>query len=340
MNKNLYEICRKIPKAELHIHIEGTLEPEMIMELSKRNNIPIPYNSVEEIKEKNKFNNLKEFIDVYMSTCKILKFEEDFYDLMLAYLKKEHEEGLKYAEISFDPITHLKNGVEFSVFMKGFNSAMKKAEVDLEIESKLILTFKRDSSIEESKNILKLALPFKSFIIGVGLASCEIGYPPELFTEVFKEAKTYGFRLCCHAGEEGGPENIRQCINLGIERIDHGVRIIEDEELMDIYVEKQIPLTLCPLSNYKLKVYPDLTKYPLKTLMQKGLLVMLNSDDPAYFGGYLGDNYIAMVDNCNINLEEIILLAKNSFKASFLEKEKIDFYLNSIDKFINKIKIS
>ena len=158
--------------------------------------------------------------------------------------------------------------------------------------------------------------------------------------EVFKEAKTHGFRLCCHAGEEGGPENIRQCINLGIERIDHGVRIIEDEELMDIYVEKQIPLTLCPLSNYKLKVYPDLTKYPLKTLMQKGLLVMLNSDDPAYFGGYLGDNYIAMVDNCNINLEEIILLAKNSFKASFLEKEKIDFYLNSIDKFINKIKIS
>jgi adenosine deaminase len=340
MNLDLNEICRLIPKCELHIHIEGTIEPELLLELSKRNNIQIPYNTLEEIREKYNFKNLGEFIDLFIAYSKVLRKEPDFYDLMYAYLKKANSQHIKYAEIFVDHVLYQTNDVEFSVFMSGYIKAIEQAEKDFGIKAKLILCFKRDSPVELAREALKLSLPYKSHIIAVGLASNERGYPPELFSEVFEEARKCGYRLCAHAGEECGPENIQKCLEMGIERIDHGVKIIDDEKLMDIFAEKQIPLTNCPLSNYRLQVYPDLKKFPLKTFIKKGLLVMLNSDDPAFFGGYLTENYISMVDNCQINFDEIVLLAKNSFKASFLSSEEKNFFLNSIDDFAKNALIN
>jgi adenosine deaminase len=337
MSIDLHEICRQIPKCELHIHIEGTIEPELLLELSKRNNIPIPYNTLEEIREKYNFKNLGEFIALFIAYSKVLKKEPDFYDLMYAYLKKASSQQIKYAEIFVDHVLYETNEVEFSVFMSGYIKAIEQAEKDFGIKAKMILCFKRDSPVELARAALKLTTPYKSYIIAVGLASNERGYPPELFSEVFDEARSLGFRLCAHAGEEAGAENIQKCLEMGIERIDHGVRIIEDEKLMEIFAEKQIPLTNCPLSNYRLQVYPDLTKFPLKTFIEKGLLVMLNSDDPAFFGGYLNENYISMVENCHINLDEIVLLAKNSFKASFLSEDEKNFFLNSIDEFVKNV---
>jgi len=324
-----------IPKAEMHIHIEGTFEPELMIEIAERNIIKIPYKSIEEVREKYNFKDLQEFLNIYYSNCAVLINKEDFYDLMYAYIKKASSQGLKYAEIFFDPQTHLKRGVKFEIFLEGFKEAMNKAKTDFGVETHLIMCFLRDLPESDALNVFEIALPYKSDILAVGLDSAEVGNPPELFKNLFEIAKKNGFRLCCHAGEEGPPEYIKTAIDLGVERIDHGIRVIESEEVMDLCEKIQIPFTLCPLSNLKLQVYPDLSKYPVKKLIEKNLLVMLNSDDPAYFGGYIGDNFIAMLKSCNLNYDDIVLLAKNSFKATFMEQDNKMRYIKSVDEYLD-----
>jgi adenosine deaminase len=334
---NFSQICMQIPKAELHIHIEGTFEPELIMEIASRNNITLPYDSIEELKSKYNFKNLQEFLDIYYANCSILLKERDFHDLMYSYLKKAASQGLKYAEIFFDPQTHINRGINFEIFLSGFKSAMKKAFLDFHVESNLIMCFLRDLPVEEALKVFEMALPFKNDILAVGLDSAERGYPPELFKNVFEIAKANGFRLCCHAGEEGPAENIQKCIDLGIERIDHGIRAADKEELMQLCGKIQIPFTLCPLSNLKLQVFRDLAEFPIKLFLEKGMLIMLNSDDPAYFGGYIGDNYLTVMENCRLSLDSLVLLAKNSFEATFLGKERKKEFIKMVDDFFDGI---
>ena len=327
-----------IPKAEMHIHIEGTFEPELMMEIAARNKISLPYKSIEELRNKYNFKNLQEFLDIYYLNCAVLLTELDFHDLMYAYLKKASSQGLKYAEIFFDPQTHINRGVRFEIFLSGFKSAMKKALIDFGVEANLIMCFLRDLPVEDALRVFEMALPFKADILAIGLDSAEIGYPPELFRNVFQLAKANGYRLCCHAGEEGPAENIKKCIELGIERIDHGVRAVDSEEIMQICAKIQIPFTLCPLSNLKLQVYRDLSKFPVKLFMEKNLLIMLNSDDPAYFGGYIGDNYVSTLKACDLKYEDIVLLAKRSFEATFLDVERKEMYIKLIDEFVDGLK--
>lgn len=333
---DLENICMHIPKAEMHIHIEGSFEPELMLEIAKRNNVSIPYKSIEEVKNKYNFKNLQEFLDIYYANCAVLLKQEDFEDLMYAYIKKSSSQGLKYAEIFFDPQTHLNRGVSFETFLSGFKSAMKRGKEELGVETHLIMCFLRDLPEADALKVFEMALPFKSDILAIGLDSAEIGYPPELFKNVFELGKKHGFRLCCHAGEEGPAENIKKAIELGIERIDHGIRVVEDDEIMKLCGQIQIPFTLCPLSNLRLQVYPDLGKYPMKQLIQNNLLVMLNSDDPAYFGGYVGDNFVAMMKACGLTYEEIVLLAKNSFKATFMIEENKLRYIQAVDDYLKE----
>lgn len=334
---DLEKICMHIPKAEMHIHIEGSFEPELMLEIAKRNKISIPYKSIEEVKSKYNFNNLQEFLDIYYANCSVLINEQDFEDLMYAYIKKASSQGLKYAEIFFDPQTHLNRGISFETFLNGFKSGMKKGREEFNVETHLIMCFLRDLPESEALKVFEMALPFKSDILGIGLDSAEIGYPPELFKNVFELARKHGYRLCAHAGEEGPAENIKKCIDLGIERIDHGIRVVESEELMNLCVQLQIPFTLCPLSNFRLQVFPDLTKYPIKQLIKNNLLVMLNSDDPAYFGGYVGDNFVSMMKSCGLNYDEIVLLAKNSFKATFMVKENQIKFIQCVEDYLKDV---
>ncbi len=332
--KDLEKICMHIPKAEMHIHIEGSFEPELMLAIAKRNNIAVPYKSIDEVKQKYDFKNLQEFLDIYYSNCNVLLHQQDFEDLMYAYINKASSQGLKYAEIFFDPQTHLKRGVSFETFLSGFKSAMKKGREKFGVETHLIMCFLRDLPEADALEVFEMALPFKSDILGIGLDSAEIGNPPELFRNVFALGKKHGFRLCCHAGEEGPAEYIKQAIDIGAERIDHGIRVFDSEEIMKLCAQIQIPFTLCPLSNLKLKVYPDLSKYPVKQLIQKNLLVMLNSDDPAYFTGYVGDNYVAIMKACGLTYDEVVLLAKNSFKATFMVEDNKVKYIQSVDDYL------
>jgi adenosine deaminase len=334
----LEKLCQEIPKAELHIHIEGTFEPELMFAIAERNQIDIPYKSVEEVREKYKFNNLQEFLDIYYSACSVLVKEEDFEDLIFAYITKAASQGLKYAEIFFDPQSHLPRGVSFETLINGLLKGIKKGKNIFQVECKLIMCFLRHLPQEDAFKTLKECLPYKNDILAVGLDSSEVGFPPELFTEVYAFAKELGFRLVAHAGEEGPCDYIRNAVNiLNVERIDHGIRIVNDDKLLKQIGDIRIPLTLCPLSNEKLMCCPDLTKYPLRKLLENDLLVMLNSDDPAYFGGYIGDNYLALYKSLNLSYNEIVLLAKNSFKATFLSYSDKLKYVELIDQYLNTL---
>ena len=333
-SQNIEEFCMNIPKAELHIHIEGTFEPELMFQIAHRNDINIPYTSIEEIREKYNFSNLQEFLDIYYSNCSVLINQVDFQELMYAYLKKASTQGLKYAEIFFDPQTHLNRGIKFDTFFSGFKLGMEKAKEDFGVETELIMCFLKDLPVEESIEVFNIALNYKNHILGIGFDSTEQGNPPEKFKEIFDLAKKNGLKLCCHAAEEGPAESVRKCIELGVERIDHGFNVIHSDEIMKLSAKVKIPFTLCPLSNLRLKVCLDLKNYPIRKFIENNLLVMLNSDDPAYFGGYVGDNYVAVMKSCRLNQDEVVLLAKNSFKASFLSDEKINEYLERIEEFV------
>lgn len=318
------EFLKRLPKAELHLHIEGTLEPALMMSLAAKNGVKLPYATVEEAAAAYRFDSLQSFLDVYYLGASVLLHEEDFYALMRAYLRRAAgEEGVRHAEIFFDPQTHTERGVPFGVFMKGFKKAQQEVFEEYGTSSMLIMCFLRHLSCENAMQTLEEAGPFLEDIVGVGLDSSEVGNPPSKFVAVFKAAREKGLRVVAHAGEEGDSSYIWGALDLlGAERIDHGVRCEEDEALLARLAAEQVPLTMCPCSNLKLKVIDSMDQHNLRRLLAKGLLVTVNSDDPSYFGGYLCDNYRAVRDSLALTREELVQLARNSISASFLPQEK------------------
>ena len=313
---------RGMPKAELHIHIEGSLEPEMMFEIAGRNGIALKYASVEEARKAYDFTDLQSFLDLYYEGMKVLLYERDFYELTLAYLEKAASQGVRHAEIFFDPQAHTDRGVAFETAITGIHGALLEGERRLGVTSHLILCFLRHLSAEEAMHTLRVALPYKEWIVGVGLDSSEVGHPPEDFKAVFEEAAKHGFLKVAHAGEEGPPEYIWQALDdLGVVRIDHGVRCMEDPKLVERLKEEQVPLTVCPLSNVRLRGFPSMEEHPLKRMLEAGLCVTVNSDDPAYFGGYVADNFLAVRDALGFTRADSRKVAENSFKASFLDEE-------------------
>jgi len=314
-----------IPKAELHLHIEGTFEPELMFEIARRNNLQLKYDSIEDLKLAYNFNNLQEFLDIYYSGADVLLEEQDFYDLTWAYLQKIHSQNVLHTEIFFDPQTHSSRGVPFSKVITGIHRALDDGKTKLGISSKLILSILRHLSEDSAFQAIDDALEYKSWITAIGLDSSEKGHPPSKFRRVFEKVLEEGFLTVAHAGEEGPPEYVWEALNLlRVSRIDHGNRSLEDQVLVAELAMRKIPLTVCPLSNLKLKVVKDMTKHPLAEMLDKGLMATVNSDDPAYFGGYVNENYLAVAYALNLSKEQIVQLAMNSFTASFLdETEKL-----------------
>lgn len=331
----LEAFIRGIPKAELHVHIEGTLEPELMFSLARRNGIALPWMSVEELRRAYDFQNLQSFLDIYYKGTDVLHHVQDFYDLTWAYFERAARDNVKHVELFFDPQTHLRRDVPFETVMTGIHGAQVDAEKRLGITSKLILCFLRHLPEESAFEALHFAVPFRPWIGGVGLDSSEAGNPPSKFKGVFAEAREEGFKIVAHAGEEGPASYIREALDdLGALRIDHGVRCEEDDALVERLAAEKIPLTVCPLSNVKLKVFSDLREHNLRRLLGRGLVVTINSDDPAYFGGYVGDNYVAAAQALGLSAEEVAALARNSFVASFLPDADKQRHLAAVDAFI------
>ncbi len=307
-----------LPVAELHIHIEGTLEPELLVGLAARNGTPIPTMDPEELRARYRFAHLQSFLDLHYANLRVLKIETDFYDLARAYLARAAAAGVRRAEIFFDPQTHLANGVPLGELFSGLTAALADGEREHGISADLILCFLRHLGPEAADAVLRASLPFRDQFIGVGLDSTEVGYPPALFTEVYQMAAAEGLRLVAHAGEEGGPEYVREALDLlHVQRIDHGVRSMEDPELVARLRDQQVPLTVCPLSNVALGVVGTLGDHPLPAMLDAGLLATVNSDDPAYFGGYIDDNLAAVRREFGLDDEQLAGLARNSFDACF-----------------------
>ena len=332
MNDQIIEFIKKVPKAELHLHIEGTLEPEHMFELAKRNNVSIPYNSVEEVKSAYNFKNLDSFLNIYYQGSKVLIHEKDYFDLTWAYILKCKEDNIVHTEIFFDPQTHLDRGISFDIVINGISKALDKANLEFGLTSKIIMCFLRHLDEESGFKVLEQALKYKNKIVGVGLDSSELGNPPKKFEKLFQKARDEGFLTVAHAGEEGPPEYIWDSINsLKVKRIDHGVQSLKDEKLVDLLIKEQIPLTVCPLSNIKLCVFDKIENHNLKKMLNKGLRVMVNSDDPAYFGGYLNKNLTEAQLALDLSLEEIKTLIINSFKSSFLKDDKKKEWIDKIN---------
>ena len=332
MSNKIIEFIKKVPKAELHLHIEGTLEPEHMFELAKRNNVSIPYNNVEEVKSAYNFKNLDSFLNIYYQGSKVLIHEKDFFDLTWAYILKCKEDNIVHTEIFFDPQTHLDRGISFDIVINGISKALDKANLEFGLTSKIIMCFLRHLDEESGFKVLDQALKYKNKIVGVGLDSSELGNPPKKFEKLFQKARDEGFLTVAHAGEEGPPEYIWDSINLlKVKRIDHGVQSLKDEKLVDLLIKEQIPLTVCPLSNIKLCVFDKIENHNLKKMLNKGLRVMVNSDDPAYFGGYLNKNLTETQLALDLSLEEIKTLIINSFKSSFLKDDKKKEWIDKIN---------
>ena len=328
-------LTRQIPKAELHIHIEGSLEPELMLEIAHRNSIKLPFNSVEEAREAYNFQNLQSFLDIYYAGANVLRYEEDFYHLTWAYLQRVTTQNVLHTEIFFDPQTHTARGVRFEIVINGIRRALEDGKEKLGISSKLIMCFLRHLSAESAMATLQQALPYKNAIAAVGLDSSEVGNPPSKFQAVFEKARTEGFLTVAHAGEEGTPAYIWEALELlKVSRIDHGVRCIQDPQLVKYLVAHQIPLTVCPLSNVKLRVFNSMAEHNLKQLLDLGLCVTVNSDDPAYFGGYMVENLAATKAALNLDNKDIYQLAKNSFLASFLSPEEKQHFIDKLDNFM------
>mgnify|MGYP002725473576 FL=1 len=334
---SINEFIEGIPKAELHLHIEGTFEPELMFEIAHRNNISINYSSVDDLKKAYNFNNLQEFLDIYYAGASVLITEQDFYDLTWAYLTKVHEQNIVHTEIFFDPQTHTDRGVSFETVIHGIHNALEVGKEKLGISSHLIMCFLRHLDEESAFETLNQALPYKKWITAVGLDSSELGNPPSKFERVFSKAIDEGFITVAHAGEEGPADYIWEAINLlKVSRIDHGNRSLDDDQLIKFLSDKQIPLTICPLSNLELKVVDDLINHPLLKLMDAGLMVTINSDDPAYFGGYMNENYCRIASALNLSKEQIKELAKNSFQSSFLSDDDKEIMIRKIEQYYQK----
>lgn len=323
----------ELPKTELHVHIEGTLEPELMFELAQRNGVELPWATLGDVAAAYDFTDLQSFLDVYYLGAAALVTEQDFHDLMWAYLQRAAADGVRHAEIFVDPQTHTHRGIGFDVFMGGFRRAMTRAEKDFGMTTSLILCCLRHLPPADAVDMITEAGDHLEGVIGIGMDSSEVGIPPEPFAPAYEIGVGYGLRPVAHAGEEGPPEYIWGALNtLGVERIDHGVRCLEDPELVARLREDQIPLTVCPLSNVRLRVVDTIADHPMRRLMDEGLLVTVNSDDPAYFGGYVADNYRALVDGLGFGPDEIVTLARNSIIASFLGDDRKQELLAEIDR--------
>ncbi|WP_333617034.1 adenosine deaminase [Acinetobacter variabilis] len=323
---NRLELIQALPKAELHVHIEGTFEPELMFAIAQRNEISIPYKSVEEVKQAYNFHNLQSFLDIYYAGANVLIHEQDYYDLAWAYFEKCADDNVVHTEMFFDPQTHTDRGIAFETVINGLQKACDDAKAKLGITSHLIMCFLRHLSEEAAFETLEQALSYKDQIIGVGLDSSEVGHPPSKFERVFAKAREAGFLVVAHAGEEGPAEYVWEALDLlKVNRIDHGVRSEEDPELMQRLIAEKMPLTVCPLSNLKLCVVDDMQQHNIRRLLQQGVHVTVNSDDPSYFGGYMNDNFIAIAEALDLSNDELKQLAINSFEASFIsdaEKQK------------------
>ena len=328
---SLLDFIKKSPKAELHLHIEGTLEPEQMFALAKRNNIQIPFKNINEVKEAYNFSNLESFLKTYYEGAKVLIKEQDFFDLTWAYALKCKEDNIVHTEIFFDAQTHTDRGINFDIVINGIYKALQKAEKEFGLSFKIIMCFLRHLDEEEGFKILDQAFTHKDKIYGVGLDSSETGNPPNKYEKLFKKAIEYGFITVAHAGEEGPPEYMWEALKLlNVKRIDHGVQCLKDEKLVEQLSKNQIPLTVCPLSNIKLRVFNELKEHNLKKMLDKKLMVMVNSDDPAYFGGYLNENLIETQLALNLSKDEVRTLLINSFKSSFLNEEKKKEWISKI----------
>lgn len=328
----MIDLIQKLPKAELHLHIEGSLEPELMFRLAKKNNVEIPYDSVEDVRAAYNFNNLQSFLDIYYAGANVLLTQDDFYDLTWEYILKCVEDNVIHTEIFFDPQTHTERGVPFEVVITGIKDALADAKAKYGITSCIIMCFLRHLSQEAAFETLEQALDYKDDIIGVGLDSSELGNPPSKFKEVFQKAKEAGFKLVAHAGEEADFSYIYEALDLlNINRIDHGVQSIKSPELMQRLKDEQMPLTVCPNSNIELRVFDNYKEHNIKALLDYGLNISVNSDDPAYFKGYVNQNFVNLHENLPITEEDVITLVKNSFRSAFISDELKEDYLAKVD---------
>ncbi len=328
----LPELLQKMPKAELHIHIEGSLEPELIFALAQRNGLSLPYKSVEELRSAYAFTNLQSFLDIYYAGASVLMKEQDFYDMAYAYFVKASRDNVVHAELFFDPQTHTARGVSMDTVIHGLYRACVDAYTELGVSGSLIMCFLRHLSEEEAFETLEQALPYRDKIIGIGLDSGEVGNPPEKFARVFARCRQLGLHLVAHAGEEGPPAYVWTALDvLKVERIDHGVQSSKDAALMQRLANDRIALTVCPLSNLKLCVFPDLASHNIKHLLDAGLAVTVNSDDPAYFGGYMNDNFTQTFAATGLQAQDAYTLSKNSFEASFIDVSAKRRYIDQLD---------
>ena len=333
------DFIRGLPKAELHLHIEGSLEPELMFELAKRNGIDLPFKTVDEVRAAYAFSNLQDFLDIYYQGAGVLIAARDFHDLAMAYFRRVAADGCKHVELFFDPQTHTDRGVAFATVMDGLLAGMAEAERDLGVTSSLILCFLRHLDEDAAFATLAEAEPYLDRISGVGLDSSEVGHPPSKFARVFAAAKAKGLKVVAHAGEEGPPAYVWEALDvLHVDRIDHGNRALEDAALVQRLVETGMTLTVCPLSNLKLCVVDDLKAHPLKRMLDLGLKATLNSDDPAYFGGYLGQNWTETAAALALSRDELVTLAKNSFTGSFLAQDEVTARLAEIDAYVAGVK--
>jgi len=332
---NQATFIHQLPKVELHLHIEGTLEPEMMFQLAQRNQIDLPFASPQEVKAAYEFTNLQSFLDIYYQGANVLIEEQDFYDLTWAYLLKCQQDNVIHTEIFFDPQTHTARGIHFDTVIAGIDRAMKDGLEQLGITSRIIMCFLRHLDEESAFEVLEMALPHKDKIIGVGLDSSELGHPPEKFERVFSKARDEGFLTVAHAGEEGPVSNIYNSLELlNVSRIDHGVRCADDEQLVALLAESKMPLTVCPLSNTKLKVFEEMRDHNIVELLRRGLCVTINSDDPAYFGGYMSDNFRAVAESHALSREELVLFTRNAIDASFISEAEKRVLREKLDGFV------
>jgi adenosine deaminase len=324
-----------LPKAELHLHIEGSLEPELMFTLADRNGLTLGFDSIEALKKAYAFSNLQSFLDIYYEGARVLTRTKDFFDLAWAYLKKAHGQNVRHAEIFFDPQTHTSRGVAFKTILNGLERAITRGRETFGLSAQLIMCFLRHRSPEDAMKTLEQALPYRDRIKAVGLDSSEAGYPPQLFAMVFERARRAGFLAVAHAGEEGPPDYIRQALDLlRVARIDHGVRCLEDSDLTADLARRQVPLTVCPLSNVKLRVFATLAQHNIKELFDRGLCVTINSDDPAYFGGYINENFLAVTETFDLSIHDLYRLAKNSFDASFADEPLKRQYIKELNQYV------
>ncbi|MFK7957794.1 MAG: adenosine deaminase [Lysobacterales bacterium] len=332
---SITQLIKQLPKAELHLHLEGSLEPELMFELAQRNGVSIPFDSVEQVRDAYEFHNLQEFLDIYYQGMAVLQTEQDFFDLTVAYCRRVHDDQVRHVEVFFDPQGHTERGVAMATVIEGITRGLTHAQSAWSISSRLILCFLRHLDEAAAFDTLEQAQPFLSQLAGVGLDSSELGHPPEKFARVFARARELGLRTVAHAGEEGPPQYVWEALDLlQVQRLDHGNRALEDDALVQRLIDEQMPLTVCPLSNLKLCVVDDMTHHPLKRMLELGLIATVNSDDPSYFGGYMNANFEAVATALSLNARHVGQLARNSFAASWLPDGEKQQFLTEIDEII------